>query len=358
MEEISTTDRVAGALMTGANTLKGAFWLGEQKLLITLGFCKSSDPQTVADRIHGIVLNLPFLIYAMGKACGVSHPLFYGFGALPLGVTFMLAGIGLHQVAQLLHSREWTLWKGEGKVIEPAQVKVMHLNACMFPGSLPYHFGKQFPATERLEKLEKKIQSEGPHLFFLCEMGQQFSIDLYDRLKDNYHLFVVNVGGSTDLCFASKIDIETVQFVQSQIPRIGDQKLMNRGYLVVEMKDFKIVYTHLHPQDSEEAQEVRKRQIIDEVLPLMESEKPALLVGDLNIDRNKNEYQLIQQHFTDLNDKTITCQEGEETESVDYILTLEGETRLTLPVPKIDLDLTLSDHATLTSTVTLAKKTD
>lgn len=164
-------------------------------------------------------------------------------------------------------------------------------------------------------------------------------------------------GMDTDLYFASKLDIEKVDFVENKIPRIGDQKRMNRGYLVIETKDVRYIYTYLHPKESPEAKEVRRRQIEEEVLPLMKAgEKPCLLLGDINIDRNKEEYGLITKHFDDHVENVTTCQKGAVTESVDYILTLKGDNRLTITKQCIDLDLNLSDHASITTTVELAKK--
>lgn len=363
MEDVSSLDQFSGSLATVGNTLKGSFWIGEQKLLVTLGLCKSHKEQTISDKVQGVIMNIPFLLFPIYKVLGFSPLATYGLGALPLSCYYMVLGSLLVGISNLLHSRAWTVWKGGAEAISPTQAKVMHLNVCMFPGSLPYHFGKQVPGTERLEVLAEKIKANHPDLVFLCEMGQTFSLPLYERIKDDYHLFVVNVGTmpsgtDTNLYFVSKMDVEKVDFVESKIPRIGDQKWMNRGYLVIETKEMKYVYTHLHPKESPEAKEVRRRQIEEEVLPLMrEGKKPCLLLGDLNVDRNKEEYKLIMKYFDDHMGNVTTCQEGDVTESVDYILTLKGDSGLTITKPSVDLDLNLSDHASIITTVELAKKT-
>ena len=194
-------------------------------------------------------------------------------------------------------------------------------------------------------------------------MGQEFSTNLYEKIKEDYHLFVVNVGTmasgtDADLYFASKEKVISAEFIPSLIPRIGDQKWMNRGYLVIETEKCKYLYTHLHPKESKEAKEVRRRQIEDEILPRMsEGKKPWLLVGDLNVDRNKEEYHIITTHFTDHVGHVVTCQEGDVTESVDYILTLKGDRRLTVTNPQVVLDLDQSDHAAITVIVEVDKKT-
>lgn len=362
MEETSRLDQFSEPLATVANTLKGFFWVGEQKLLITLGYCESKQGQTTSDKLEGIIMNLPFLLAPVYKMLGFSSVASIGLGAFPLGVYFMVSGSLLHGFSTLVHSHAWTVWKGGSKPISPTQVKVMHLNACMFEGSLPYHFGRQTPATERLDALEAKIKKNDPTLLFLCELGQTFSLSLYNRIHENYHLYVVNVGSmpsgfDSDLYFASKMDIQKVDYIESEIPRIGDQRWMNRGYLIVETKEIKYIYTHLHPKISEEAQEVRRRQIEEEILPLMkEGAKPFLLVGDLNIDRNKEEYHLITKHFDDHIKNVPTCVEGDLSESVDYFLTLKGDYRIKITHPEVNLDPDLSDHATLTTIVGLAKK--
>gem|GEM_PF-5366119 len=337
------------------HTLNSYFWTGEEKLLITLGYCKNKKGQTTSDKVQGLVMNLPFLLYPVYKMLGFSSAFSFGLGALPLSLYCLGVGSLFLSLSNALHSHAWTVWRGKREEAAPTQIKVMHLNACMFPGSLPYHFGKQVPASERLDLLGEKIKTKNPDLLFLSEMGQIFSRSLYNKIKENYHLFIVNVGSisfgiDADLYCASKVKIEKVDFIQSQIPRIGDQKWMNRGYLIIETNAIKYIYTHLHPKDSEEAKEVRRRQIEEEILPIMkEGDKPSLLIGDLNIDRNTDEYQVITAHFDDLVENLITCQEGEVKESIDYFLTLKGDNRLTVNPVEVDLDLDLSDHATLTT---------
>lgn len=253
-------------------------------------------------------------------------------------------------------TREWTYWKGEATENTTEQ-KIMHLNVCMFPGFLPQPFGGQKPASARMETLKTKVNQENPDILFLCEFSPVFSKQLFDGLKDNYAHFFVNIGScaagmdaSLSVVTKTKL-IEEPKFVPSKAKaKSWDQWAMYRGFFIIKTEKCNYLYTHLHAKDESEA---RKAQL-KEIQELTKNQsKPWVIVADLNIDRNKDEYKNIE-GYTDViqeekEGKKVTCQEGEETESIDYILTPK-DSSITFEQVKVELDLSLSDHATITAT--------
>ncbi|MCP5504597.1 MAG: endonuclease/exonuclease/phosphatase family protein [Chlamydiales bacterium] len=341
MEEISpnfhaesTLDYCAEKLQYGANIMRGVMWNAQAHFMVTWG----ALDQAAGSRWEKVASCVQF---AWG--CGVGM-----FGLLLLGLSHRL------------QSREYTYWRGEGVEVFPDQEKVMHLNACMFPGSLPYHFGKQAPASERMGSLASRIQEKDPELLFLCEFSPVFSEELYENLKGEYKHFFVNIGScaqgmDASIAVISKVPIlKAPQFIPTKIPAEGDQKLMYRGYFIIETQTCKYLYTHLHAKDTEGAKTIRKEQL-EEIRSLTtDSSKPWVVLGDLNIDRNKQEYKNLE-GFNDIihqhHGKVTTCSEEGVEESIDYVLTRDERLQV---VTEVIQDLKLSDHSIITATISLA----
>ena len=334
MEELnpeSSQDRFAEGLNYMASFMQGTLWNTEVQLLDAAGYLGRPAGSTY-EKITSLIKFIPS--YFIGSS---------GF--------FLLA------LSNKMHSREYVYWKGEGELISPEQAKVMHFNACMFPGSLPYHFGGLTPATERMDKLFGKIESEKPDILFLSEFGSVFSGELYERLKENYKHFFVNIGMNAlgldaSMAVVSKVPIfGRPEFIPTKIKAEGEQELIYRGYFIVETEKCNYLYAHLHPKETEKAKEIRKGQL-DEIREITsQGEKPWVILGDLNIDRNKDEYETMSDFNDYLGKETITCEEGETKESIDYVLTRDGRLKITVDVKP---DLTLSDHSAVIATIALA----
>lgn len=343
MEEIGTDfraesilDYCAEKLQYGANAMRGVMWNAQSRLMVTWGVldCAAGSrwekAMSVIQLIGGLCIGLP--------------------GQLLLGLSHRL------------QSREYTYWQGMGDVVSPEQERVMHLNTCMFPGSLPYHFGKQVPANERMDALATKVQEKHPELLFLCEFSPVFSQKLYECLKGEYEHFFANIGScalgmDASMTLISKVPIlNAPRFIPTKISAEGDQKGMYRGYFIVETQTCKYLYAHLHAKDTERAKQIRKEQL-DEIRSLtVDSSKPWMILGDLNVDRNQPEYENLH-GFNDIihqqHGKVTTCSENGVEESIDYVLTRDERLQV---VTEVIQDLKLSDHSIITATISLAQK--
>ncbi|QVL56974.1 MAG: endonuclease/exonuclease/phosphatase family protein [Simkaniaceae bacterium] len=269
-----------------------------------------------------------------------------------------LLGHCLIGLSNRFHSREFTYWDGKGALINSEQLKVMHLNVCMFPGSLPCHFGKQTPGTERMEQLFQSIEDVQPHLLFLSEFSHVFSPELYDRLKGEYKTFLINIGSNAlgneaSLVVVSKIPVLKAQFIPTMVESAGVQKFSYRGYVIIETRDCMYLYAHLHPEETPIAKNIRRRQL-DEIRHITDQgEKPWVILGDMNIDRNHDEYQNMYGFIDHISKETITCEEDGAVESIDYVLTRDKRLQVATEVKQ---DLKLSDHSIIIATISLAQK--
>ncbi len=325
---------LAKKLQYGANEMRGVMWSSESHFMMTWGFLDRPMGSFFSRGISAITLFASVFI-------GISGQLLLGF-------------------SHRLQSKEYTYWRGEGEenLIAPEQTKVMHLNACMFPGSLPYQFGKMSPASERMGLLIQKVQNKSPDILFLCEFSPVFSGKLYKELKGEYKHFFVNIGScalgmDASMAVLSKVPIlNRPKFIPTRIEAEGDQKWMYRGYFVFETKGCNYLYAHLHPPGAEGTKEIRKNQL-DEIRELTKAgTRPWVIVGDLNIDRNKPEYQNMNGFNDTLTKETITYQENGIEESIDYIVTPDDQLKI---VTEVEKDLTLSDHSTLVAMISLGQ---
>ncbi len=339
-ESTLTKDVVAEKVQRCATHLMRLFWFGEERyhLLVT-------DP-------------LPSTMTA--KTVEVSKRILIGIAYLPtviLGVPCAAIAYSFSAIANVLNTRGYTFWEGEGKNNEKSETKVLHLNTCMFPGGLPLAFGGQTPASHRMDRLIAIIKKESPDVLCLSEVSRLFSSPLYDELKDLYPMFFVDIGlnggGMESALFIACRDqvLTPPTYVPFQTPAEEEQKLMNRGALIFETPKCWYIYTHLHPKDSDTADQIRQKEldeVMEEIKKRSKGNKPFILLGDLNIDHlsKPQEYQkMINRGFSDPQQSSYikhTCVDKDRKERVDYALVHQKETKLTL---KSDiLDTGLSDH--------------
>lgn len=346
MEEISVNfcaeslpGQFAENLNYVGNLFRGFFWNTQVQFMEKMGYLEGRPGGGTCEKVMSAIQLVPAIFSGL-----LGHSL-----------------IGL---ANRFYSRQFSYWEGEGSFIDPAQtqLKVMHLNACMFPGSLPCHFGKQAPAKERMDRLFNRIEELKPPMIFLCEFSQVFTGELCNRLRGEYKPFFLNIGSNAlgnEAAFVgvSKVPILSAQFIPTQVEAAGDQKFAHRGYFIVETEHFKVLYAHLHPKETSIAKEIRRQQL-DEIRKITDKdEKPWMILGDINIDRNKPEYEHLKEGFIDhiflQHGNIVTCSEGDVEESVDYALTRDNRLKVETQVIQ---DLKLSDHSIIIATISLAQK--
>lgn len=261
-----------------------------------------------------------------------------------LGAFLALAGFALKGLSNRFHSREFTYWEGLGEEVCPERPKVLHLNACMFPGGLPYAFGGVRTAGERMEQLKAFVESINPDIFFLCEFSQTLSGKLFESFQESYRHFLVNVGSNAKGMDASMtvVSREPIvnepKFFPSKIEAEEEQKSSYRGFFHVETEKVHYLYVHLHPKETNRAKEIRLEQLaeIRKITEEFANGKVWVVLGDINIERGSAGHRsMLEMGFRDLiqeqHGNVETCINGLEAggkrdpESIDGFLVIGGD---------------------------------
>jgi len=249
--------------------------------------------------------------------------------------------------ANPLHEDSLTDRKGEGEEVRPERPKALHLNACMFPGGLPYAFWGVRTAGERMEQLKVFVESINPDIFFLCEFSQTLSGKLFESFQEGYRHFLVNVGANAKGMDASMtvVSREPIvnepKFFPSKIEAEGEQKSSYRGFFHVETEKVNYVYVHLHPKETDRAKEIRQEQLaeIKKITEDFANGKAWVILGDINIERGSTGHQaMLEMGFCDViqeqHGNVETCinglEEGEKRnpESIDGFLVIGGDLQM------------------------------
>lgn len=276
---------------------------------------------------------------------------------------------------------------------------VLNANTNSFMLNQPMMYGGVLPWKSRIDPLAGKLISSGADVLCLQEyFDEEASVQLYERLKDEYAYFYINIGPrnfgmnmdtqgiSSGLFVASKYRIEDPRFTQyAATPS-------NRNY---GLFDFKITSqdqvlghignTHLQPFNDQENGEIRRSEL-QQATDLLQADAsteagvPFILCGDMNTQWNSGEPAelVIKQHYfdaynqgrTEADIQNSTCVDltdywwnvkpfNPEPEYVDYALLLKGSgnDQFTLATKKIPLnnlahpEEALSDHDALLTLV-------
>ena len=310
---------------------------------------------------------------SLAKMAAVAKRAIYGLfhlGGLLVTAPLAIVAFPLKGLAHHFRNKEFTYWKGKGvEVLSPFSHKVLHLNTCMFPGSLPFTFGGMRGATERLDQLEELVRKADPDFFFLCESSATLSSKLYQLFADSYAHFLVNIGPSAcgmdaSMTVISRIPLLHAQFFSSNISAEKEQKLSYRGYFLVETETLCYLYVHLHPKDTKRSQEIRSEQLdeIADILRTHTNEKPFVLLGDFNIDRGTENHKKmldvmgLADPLYEKYGKMATAKGGG---SVDGIFTVKEEgldVKISILETYEKNPLPLSDHKGIMATLSLSQK--
>lgn len=273
-----------------------------------------------------------------------------------------LSAFSLTAVSKFLEFRDYRYVKGNGAEIASIGSKIFHLNTCMFWGGFPYKFGGMKPAHERFDNLVERIKSEDPDILFLCEFNRTLSNSMVNAFKDKYPHFFVDVGlnyrGLENCIFIAsrKKLVSKPNYICLEAPLSG----IKRGFFALETEERWYLYTHLHPKDKESDSAIRRQQLETIQKFIDEKNKPCVLIGDLNIDRNKTpntEYQeMIAQGYVDHSkdiEVTRPYKNGAQIDqAIDYVLEKGGGSKAQVNLLKTREDPAgpaLSDHHALTA---------
>lgn len=300
--------------------------------------------------------------------------------ALPLAiVTLPLAIIGhtclailncCYQTPQYLHY--------PNKESEEKHLSIFHLNACMYEGSLPMHFGGVMPARQRIDLLIQSINAHPSDIVLLSEISGDITGTIVKRLNKEYIHFFLRMD-----CFAFGLNaglFVAMKKTPSAMPAYkkfttqgdGFTAFANKGFVKIEMDKHVIYFTHLMSGPSKTSKEIRKQQMKEIISDMNQQEKIPILIGDLNIDgiNCKDEYEqtiqgnklVLLDSKDDLETKTCTnaldlALDGEKMtpleERLDYALSLSKELGTTKVIETFPNKITkgfskaLSDHCAL-----------
>lgn len=290
------------------------------------------------------------------------------------GAWWCMGGI-LDAIGDSLRNKPYAQLEGltQEKINTDHTYTFFSLNTCMFWGGLPIFFGGVSPARERIQDFANLIREKNADFLILDEVSYDPALALWDKIKDLYP------HGYTRIAPTSWLKIESCLFVASKYRIIGKPQCIslpavsniNRVLFCFETDSFWVLTTFLDSGVQEEDIAMRKKQmdlIIDKINEL-KKKKPCILLGDLNIQQEDEEYlALIQPHFhnpkaaTLFNESTATWTSllsqyiwgkkhplERDYELIDYVL-VDKES-----ADQMELDVQLVQTFDLTTSETKAK---
>ncbi len=269
-------ERFGNALENFGIYLTSPFWHCEEKL----GRCylpllpgKYSQKERAVEEIFWRVVN--HCIYIPLGICSISSAIL-GQGLVYLGGFWKQ------------HSYQVSIYPSQ-HAANCVISKIMHLNACMFPGSLPLHFGGMRPAKERLGQLHDLIVERQPELLLLSEIQALSSDALLDILGRAFqcsysHIGMKFFGFESCLFIASKVPMVTYPRFKPFLAQ--GSRFFRRGYVHMQFTNVDLFFTHIQVAEKSNEQEIAMQQLeeISRKMHEISSTKNVLLIGDLNID--------------------------------------------------------------------------
>ena len=334
-------------------------------------------------------------LLGLSGVCGV-----YLFAALPIPMTCGIAVLG--GGSKLLRAIGFSLQKDgfthvQGNAPEETlqgSLKIMTWNVCGIGGGFHYDHGGVIDWRSRFKGIAEKIENENPDVLILQEIyDTALGEALIERLKDRYAHFFMHLGksvmGSVGGCMViSKCGVHSF----SNTEFTTNDWTLKRGYAVLEVKASpkdelpaaRVIGTHLIHYDDERGRSTRVKQIAQIVdhIARQRLSLPTLLAGDLNIERDKEEGEILlpylrhgYTHSENTASNKLVWQwdqkkRGTFGETIDYISLFKE--RLSLPViengiefkdchlspafdENYDTRTALSDHHAIVATIHLGK---
>lgn len=258
--------------------------------------------------------------------CVAGTLLIAAFLMKPLLVVGSLLALGimtkvLRAVGFAFQKNGYTYVKGSAPDIQldpiKPKVKVMHINVCGVAGGLSLDHGGVSHWQYRLDALVAKIKQENPDALLLEEIYDTALAEaLYEKLKADYgHFFMhlgANVIGSVGGCMMiSRCPVH--KFSNTSFK--NNHWTLNRTFATLEIKASKeatvpcarIIGTHLIHGDSVEDQ-IKRQEQFTQIRQTLKDTLPTILMGDLNIERDKAEGKILSDHLDHAyTDQEPTC---------------------------------------------------
>jgi endonuclease/exonuclease/phosphatase family metal-dependent hydrolase len=207
--------------------------------------------------------------------------------AVPVG----LAGL-LHRLITPVPKEDFKHLRGCAPIPFPKEgpLSHLHINACCLEGGLPKLFGGMPPwwENDRIGALADLIIKHDPPSFDLSEMHSPLAArSLYEKLKDKYAHFYLDIGPHKNRYFNSGLFVATKYAASQESFKSFEmgQRQINKGAFSFEVEGrCQIIATHLEPGRGEKKAGIRAQELkiveglIDRALPA------TLISGDFNIE--------------------------------------------------------------------------
>lgn len=202
---------------------------------------------------------------------------------------------------------------GSSKGQVPQNLRILSLNVCTFPGGWNTFLGGiETSGYQRLDRFISLFKEQNADIICLQEVFEPaLAIHLRDRLREEGWDFVcynAGLGGflpiSSGLFVASRLPLTQARYIP-----FDSWGLLPRGALQLDVGGFDLFAAHLTPSGSDlspSEPEISKRQNEIATIEAHVREKPTVLVGDLNAE--KEEIALIGD-LVDASPEEPTCTE-------------------------------------------------
>jgi exonuclease III len=239
---------------------------------------------------------------------------------IPIALFLTVIEMPIRLYVNLTQKKPFTYKKGkaEEKIYnEDRNLSIFSLNTCFVAGGFPVMFAGVYPWSYRLEGVSQKILAEDADIVCLQEVNDvAASYALYDKLKDSYAHFYINIGPATlsqnsGLFIASKYPISNPNFFEFNENK-GLQKAVNKGCfdceIISQNKKIAHIFTaHFPPSKSDETPTEEEKQFrkeaFDKIFVRMNevdtsnNSVPFVLAADMNASINSEEFEDLSSNF-------------------------------------------------------------
>jgi len=281
------------------------------------------------------------------KTLEVAARIFYSCLAIPMvPISLALSAVEIipRTIANTIAFSPFTYLQGNAQdktLPEDRKISTFTMNLCFVAGGFPMPYGGIVPWRERIDPVVGAIREKGPDVVCLQEVNDvEAAYSLHGKLKDEYAHFYVNIGPqiltqNSGLFVASKYEIRSPSFTPYHLGT-GSQKMVNKGFF-----DFDVVSagetiahiftTHLSPSKEDiiptEIEKQRRKIEIERIVHKMRllraqfAKTAMLLVGDLNLPWNTDEYPYLEKLFHDAYNANRESMQPEDATSLTDFMT-------------------------------------
>jgi endonuclease/exonuclease/phosphatase family metal-dependent hydrolase len=214
--------------------------------------------------------------------------------SLPIGIVAGALALPFRGLASAVKNQDYCYTQGDAREKEfDNSFTFLTWNICCHEGGMSLSTGGMIPWKQRIDRIVQIIRAQNPDVLCLQEVQ---SVDiaeaLFVRLKDLYPHCYFNLGihplkSSSGLIIFSKLDSsfefrsfeDAADWAKQEKKGVASMVIANQVHLC---------FTHLQwgGESAIEIISAREKQIL-KIVDLMHSKKlPAILAGDLNLDRN------------------------------------------------------------------------